>query len=92
MNAGHPAIRDQWSQAAWAKFQAICDAQGGLRQPGVARLQEPVVAWRTGHVSGIDSRQLARAAKLAGAPGELTYAKNCLTTHPVITLAEQLAQ
>ena len=111
------------SGAAWAKFQAICDAQGGLRQPGVAKLQEPVVAWRTGHVSGIDSRQLARAAKLAGAPGaataglvlhvglgdpvqlgmplftlhaeapgELAYAKNYLSTHPVFTLAEPAAQ
>jgi thymidine phosphorylase len=60
------------SGAAWAKFQAICEAQGGLREPGVAPLREPVVAQRTGHVSSIDSRCLARVAKLAGAPGDPT--------------------
>jgi thymidine phosphorylase len=56
------------SGAAWAKFQAICEAQGGLRQPGIAALRDPVVAERSGHVSGIDNRRLARVAKLAGAP------------------------
>lgn len=54
--------------AAWAKFQAICEAQGGLREPGVAPLREAVPAERTGYVAGIDSRRLARVAKLAGAP------------------------
>ena len=60
------------SGAAWAKFQAICEAQGGLREPGVAPLREPVAAERSGHVSAIDSRRLARVAKLAGAPGAPT--------------------
>ena len=60
------------SGAAWDKFRAICEAQGGLREPGVAPLREPVVADRTGFVSGIDSRRLARVAKLAGAPGAPT--------------------
>jgi len=54
--------------AAWDKFQAICEAQGGLREPGVAPLREPVKADRAGYVCGIDSRRLARVAKLAGAP------------------------
>lgn len=54
--------------AAWSKFQAICEAQGGLRQPPVAPLRHPVVAERLGHVHRIDSRRLARVAKLAGAP------------------------
>lgn len=58
--------------AAWDKFQAICEAQGGLREPGVAPLREPVSAPRTGIVSGIDSRRVARVAKLAGAPGAPT--------------------
>ena len=57
------------SGAAWDKFQAICAAQGGLREPGRAPLREPVTAERTGYVSGIDSRRLSRVAKLAGAPG-----------------------
>ncbi len=109
------------SGAAWNKFQAICEAQGGLRQPGVASLREPILAERSGYVSGIDSRRLARVAKLAGAPdaataglelyvglgdpvdrgqplftihaqapGELTYAKEYLGTHPIITLGDEV--
>ena len=66
------ALRLLDSGAAWAKFQAICEAQGGLRKPGVATLQETIAAERTGHVSGIDSRRLARVAKLTGAPGAPT--------------------
>ncbi|MCY1173533.1 putative thymidine phosphorylase [compost metagenome] len=111
------------SGAAWNKFQAICEAQGGLRQPGVASLREPILAERSGFVSGIDSRRLARVAKLAGAPdaataglellvrlgdrvergqplftlhavapGELTYAKEYLATHPIITLGDEVAR
>lgn len=60
------------SGAAWGKFQAICEAQGGLREPGAAPLREPVLADRDGYLSGIDSRRLARVAKLAGAPGAAT--------------------
>ncbi|MBF5008699.1 thymidine phosphorylase family protein [Burkholderia pseudomultivorans] len=56
------------SGAAWAKFQAICEAQGGLREPRRARLHEPVLAEHEGLVRAIDSRRLARVAKLAGAP------------------------
>lgn len=56
------------SGAAWAKFQAICEAQGDLREPPLAVLREPVVCERAGVVKSIDSRQLARIAKLAGAP------------------------
>ncbi|MHB1669833.1 thymidine phosphorylase family protein [Thiomonas sp.] len=53
---------------AWHKFQAICQAQGGFREPGVAPFQHPVLAERIGRVARIDNRLLARAAKLAGAP------------------------
>ena len=60
------------SGAAWHKFQAICEAQGGLREPGVAPLRVPVKAERNGYVSGIDSRRLAQVAKLAGAPSSPT--------------------
>ena len=60
------------SGAAWAKFQAICEAQGGLREPGVAPLREAVTAEHAGYVCDIDSRRLARVAKLAGAPGAPT--------------------
>ncbi len=53
---------------AWAKFQAICTAQGGLRTPPVAAYREPVVARRAGRLGAINNRLLARVAKLAGAP------------------------
>lgn len=54
--------------AAWRKFQAICEAQGGMRTPPVARHSHPVEAEKSGRVIAIDNRKLAQAAKLAGAP------------------------
>jgi thymidine phosphorylase len=53
---------------AWAKFQAICEAQGGMRTPPVAEQTHPLTATRDGRVIHIDNRKLARLAKLAGAP------------------------
>ena len=53
---------------AWEKFQAICEAQGGMRIPPVAKHRRDVPADRTGHVMTIDNRRLAKVAKLAGAP------------------------
>ena len=53
---------------AWAKFQRICEAQGGMRTPPVAQHRSAVLATRKGHVSAIDNRRIARLAKLAGAP------------------------
>lgn len=57
------------SGAAWKKFQAICAAQGGMREPPRAAQTRPVCAPRDGRVAAIDNRRLARVAKLAGAPG-----------------------
>jgi thymidine phosphorylase len=53
---------------AWRKFQAICQAQGGMRKPPVAPFTRPFCAARAGRVLQIDNRRLARVAKLAGAP------------------------
>jgi len=53
---------------AWQKFQAICEAQGGLRTPPVAAHRQPVLSRHSGTVIAIDNRRLARIAKLAGAP------------------------
>jgi thymidine phosphorylase len=53
---------------AWKKFQAICEAQGGMREPRRAPFSRPVLADRDGRVDLIDNRRLARVAKLAGAP------------------------
>ena len=50
------------------KFLRISDAQGGFREPPVAELRRDVHAATAGTVIAIDNRQLARIAKLAGAP------------------------
>ncbi len=53
---------------AMNKFMAICDAQGGLRVPPRAAHTHCVSAPADGVVSAIDTRLVARMAKLAGAP------------------------
>lgn len=53
---------------ALAKFMAICDAQGGFREPPIAPLQHIIKSSAAGLLSAIDNRLLARVAKLAGAP------------------------
>lgn len=53
---------------AWTKFQAMCDAQGGMRTPPEATHRMPVLASADGIVTKIDNRRIARVAKFAGAP------------------------
>lgn len=53
---------------ALRKFEAICRAQGGLRQLPVARFHRDIEAPEGGVVRAFDNRLLARLAKLAGAP------------------------
>ena len=57
------------SGAAAAKFEAICRAQGGMREPPLAQRRYVILAKRRGRVNSIDNRRLGRVAKLAGAPG-----------------------
>lgn len=57
------------SGKAEAKFMAICAAQGGFSEPGKAPQIQLVKATRTGQVTAIDNRRIAKIAKLAGAPG-----------------------
>jgi thymidine phosphorylase len=56
------------SGRALQKFEAICAAQGGQREPAAAPLTHVVTATDPGRISAIDNRRLARLAKLAGAP------------------------
>lgn len=57
------------SGQAWAKFQAICAAQGGMNAViPEAQYKHTIVATKSGTVMGIDNRRIARVAKLAGAP------------------------
>jgi thymidine phosphorylase len=53
---------------ALAKFLAICDAQGGFREPPRAPFTAEVASSLGGRITTIDNRRLARIAKLAGAP------------------------
>jgi thymidine phosphorylase len=53
---------------AWKKFQAICEAQGGMREPPKAKYQHDILSPHSGRVVSIDNRRLAKTAKLSGAP------------------------
>ncbi len=53
---------------ARAKLEAICEAQGGMREPAIAAHTRDIVAATGGRVEAIDNRRIARLAKLAGAP------------------------
>ena len=65
---GARAAQTLASGAAWQKFRAICEAQGGLRSPPVAACRQVVSARGAGRVAHFDNRRLSRVAKLAGAP------------------------
>lgn len=53
---------------AWAKFQRICEAQGGMRTPPGSSHRRLLAADRSGRVDLMDNRKIAKLAKLAGAP------------------------
>lgn len=65
------------SGMALRKFEAICAAQGGFREPGRARFVRPYAAPADGCIAKIDNRQLARVAKLAGAPHDANAGVVC---------------
>lgn len=67
---GAHAARLLDSGAAHAKFERICIAQGGFREPVVASLQQVITSRSTGRVTEIDNRKIARVAKFAGAPDD----------------------
>lgn len=69
--AGIAAATEALDQGhAWRTFQQICEEQGGMREPPVATHVRDVTATLAGVVVGIDNRNLARVAKLAGAPDD----------------------
>jgi len=82
------------SGEAWNKFYAICEAQGGFREPKTARFTHTITAETKGKVKNIDNRRLARVAKLAGAPHDqmagidlhTTLAKHVDCHEPLFTL------
>jgi thymidine phosphorylase len=56
------------SGRAFKKFQAICQAQGGMFELKMAPYTFSVLSRKKGVVKGIDNQRLATIAKLAGAP------------------------
>lgn len=67
--AGRAAVANVLgSGRAWTKFQAICEAQGGMRTPPIASYRCAVASRSDGALRSIDCRRLSRTAKLAGAP------------------------
>jgi thymidine phosphorylase len=58
------------SGRAWKKFQAICAAQGGMREPKIAKYKEIVSASSTGQITAFNNREIAKIATLAGAPND----------------------
>jgi len=60
------------SGKAYDRFMAICEAQGGFREPEAAPYSRIVNSAFDGRISNIDNRVLARIAKLAGAPADPT--------------------
>jgi thymidine phosphorylase len=54
--------------SAYRKFESICLAQGGFREPQRAPLQHVIISDVSGRVRSIDNREIARMAKFAGAP------------------------
>jgi thymidine phosphorylase len=57
---------------ALKKFMAICEAQGGFKEPSTAPLSHDICSTLSGVVTEIDNRNLAKVAKLAGAPHDPT--------------------
>ncbi|MGD9967594.1 MAG: thymidine phosphorylase family protein [Hyphomonadaceae bacterium] len=55
---------------AYAKFERICEAQGGMRNPPTAPLTQAWQAERSGVLVNINNRKISRLAKLAGAPDD----------------------
>lgn len=56
------------SGKAYDKFNKICLAQGGIKEPKFAKHKIEIKADLAGTVTSIDNRKLAKIAKLAGAP------------------------
>ncbi|ESU25819.1 putative thymidine phosphorylase [Flavobacterium limnosediminis JC2902] len=56
------------SGKAYEKFQKICLAQGGFKEPGFAKFHINITSETAGIVKSVDNRKLAKIAKLAGAP------------------------
>lgn len=79
------------SGKALAKFQAICNAQGGMREIPRAALSHTIESKLSGTILNIDNRYIARVAKLAGAPHSKSAGVELLAPlHSVVTKSQPL--
>lgn len=67
------------SGRAFSKFKAICEAQGGMREPPIANFQQIIFAQKSGIVTLINNQFIATLAKLAGAPNSKSAGVELLT-------------
>lgn len=79
------------SGKAFAKFQAICMAQGGLRDLPKASFTHTIESTCSGTIVNIDNREIARVAKLAGAPKAKSAGVDLLVPlHSVVSKSQPL--
>ncbi|KTC79491.1 thymidine phosphorylase [Legionella cherrii] len=79
------------SGKALAKFEAICRAQGGLREIKKAPVVHTIESTRSGIVINIDNRHISQMAKLAGAPKSKAAGVELLTElHSVVKKSQPL--
>ncbi len=79
------------SGKALAKFQAICEAQGGLCEIPTAPFSHTIESRVSGTIINIDNRYIARIAKLAGAPESKSAGIELLTPlHSIVAKSQPL--
>lgn len=79
------------SGKAFLKFQAICQAQGGMREIIKSSISHTVESKCPGAIVNIDNRQIAHIAKLAGAPKSKAAGIEILTPlHSIISKSQPM--
>lgn len=79
------------SGKALSKFQAICKAQGGMRDIPIAPFSHTIESIKSGTIINIDNRHIARVAKLAGAPRSKSAGVDLLTPlHSIVGKSQPL--
>jgi thymidine phosphorylase len=77
------------SKKALSKFQAICNAQGGMREIPTAPYTHTVTSKYSGTVVNINNRFISRVAKLAGAPQSKAAGVDLFVSVPSIVAKSQ---
>jgi thymidine phosphorylase len=79
------------SGKAFTKFQAICEAQGGMREIPKASFVHTIDSSKSGMIVNIDNRYIAEVAKLAGAPRSKAAGIELLTPlHSIVYKSQPL--